>query len=77
MGPRRPKNQSDQNGFKMDVCIGLIDTNPAQLERVQTDIVCKIYHGLFVFPNRQKFVDCTVHIVLTWKLTLQSVQTYR
>jgi hypothetical protein len=39
MGPGRPKNQSAQNGFKMDMCVGLVDTNPTQLERAQTDVV--------------------------------------
>jgi hypothetical protein len=32
MGPGRPKNQSAQNLFKTDVCVGLVDTNPTQLE---------------------------------------------
>jgi hypothetical protein len=62
MGPGRPKNQSAQNRFKMDVCVGLVDTNPTQLERAQTDIVCERYRDLFVFPNMQNF------------LTVQSVQ---
>jgi len=39
MGSRRPTNQSAQNLFKTDVCIGLIDTNPTQLEWAQTDVV--------------------------------------
>jgi hypothetical protein len=38
----RPKNKSDYNGIKTDVCIGLIDTNPTQLEWAQTNVVCKI-----------------------------------
>jgi hypothetical protein len=54
LGLGRPKNQSSHNGFKTDVCIGLIDTNPTQLERAQTDIVCSRYRDLFIFPNRQK-----------------------
>jgi hypothetical protein len=54
MGLGRPKNQSAQNGFKTDVCVGLIDTNPTQLEWDQTNVVCEIYHSLFVSPNRQK-----------------------
>jgi hypothetical protein len=39
MGPGRPKNQSVQNGFKTNECVRLIDTNPMQFERVQTDVV--------------------------------------
>jgi hypothetical protein len=39
MGPGRPKTKSDQNGFKMDVCIGLVDMNPTQLERAQIGVV--------------------------------------
>jgi hypothetical protein len=54
MGPGRPKNQSSQNGFKMDVCVGLVDTNPTQLEWAQTDVVCSRYRDLFIWPNRQK-----------------------
>jgi hypothetical protein len=58
----RPKNQSDQNGFKIDVCVGLIDTNPTQLERAQTDVIYEIYHDIFIWPNRQNL------------MTVQSVQ---
>jgi hypothetical protein len=77
MGPGRPKNQSAQNGFKTDVCVGLVDTNPTQLERAQTDIVCERYHGLFISSNRQKKnVDCTVRTVLTWQLTVQVIRPY-
>jgi hypothetical protein len=75
MGPGRPKNQSAQNGFKKDVCLGLVDMNPTQLERAQTDIVCERYRDLFVLSNRQKFVDCTVRTVLTWQLTVQVVRS--
>jgi hypothetical protein len=50
----RLKNQSALNGFKTDVCIGLIDTNPTQLERAQMDVVCERYRGLFVSSNMQK-----------------------
>jgi hypothetical protein len=39
MGPERPKNQSAQNGFKTDVCVGLVDTNLMQLERDQMDVI--------------------------------------
>jgi hypothetical protein len=63
MGPGRPKNQSSQNGFKMDMCIGLVDTNPMQLERAQTNVVCSRYCGLFVSSNSKKKM-----------LTVQSVQ---
>jgi hypothetical protein len=51
MGPRRPKNQSAHNGFKMDVCGGLVDTNPMQLEWDQTYVVCEIYCDLFIWSN--------------------------
>jgi hypothetical protein len=64
MGPGRPKNQISHNHFKMDVCIGLVVTNPTQLEWDQTDIVCERYHVLFVLSNKQNFVDCIVHTVL-------------
>jgi hypothetical protein len=63
MGLGMPKYQSAWNRFKMDVCVGLVDTNSTQLERAQTDTVCKIYRGLFVFSNRQKLI------------TVQSVQS--
>jgi hypothetical protein len=76
MGPGRPKNQSAQNHFKTDVCIGLIVTNPTQLERAQTDTVCERYHVLFILPNMQNFVDCTVRTVLTWQLTVQVIRPY-
>jgi hypothetical protein len=39
MGLGRPKNQSAQNGFKTDMCVGLVDTSR--------------YHGLFIWPNKQ------------------------
>jgi hypothetical protein len=39
MGPRMPKNQSAQNGFKIYVCVGLVDMNPTQLEQAQTNVV--------------------------------------
>ena len=39
MGPGRPKNKSAQNGFKTNVCVGLVNTNPTQLERAQIDVV--------------------------------------
>jgi hypothetical protein len=38
-GSKRPKNQSAQNLFKMDVCVGLNVMNPTQLERAQMDVV--------------------------------------
>jgi hypothetical protein len=47
-----------------DVCVGLVDTNPMQLERAQTDIVCSRYRDLFILPNRQKM------------MTVQSVQCH-
>jgi hypothetical protein len=52
MGPERPKNKSSHNGFKMYMCVGLINTNPMQLEQAQTDVVCERYHNLFVSSNR-------------------------
>jgi hypothetical protein len=76
MGLGRPKNQSAQNHLKMDVCVGLIVTNPTQLERAQTNVVCEIYHDLFVLPNMQNFDDFAVHTVSTWQLTVQVVQPY-
>jgi hypothetical protein len=76
MGPGRPKNQSSQNRFKTNVFVGLIVMNPTQLERAQTNIVCERYHDLFVLPNMQNFVDCTVRTVLTWQLTIQSIRSY-
>jgi hypothetical protein len=39
IGPGRPKNKSAQNGFKTDMCVGFVDTNPMQLEQAQTNIV--------------------------------------
>jgi hypothetical protein len=39
MGPRRPKNKSAQNGFKTDVCVGIVDKNPMQLERAQMNVI--------------------------------------
>jgi hypothetical protein len=60
MGLGRPKNQSSYNHFKTDVCVGLVITNPMQLERAQTDVVCERYHDLFIFPNRKNFVNCTI-----------------
>jgi hypothetical protein len=53
MGLGRPKYKSAQNGFKMDVCVGLVDTNPTQLERAQTDVVCERYRDLFIWSNMQ------------------------
>jgi hypothetical protein len=46
MGLGRPKHQSYQNGFKIDMCIGLADKNPIQLEWDQTNVVCKRYRDL-------------------------------
>jgi hypothetical protein len=63
MGPGRPKNKSAQNVFKMDMCVGLIDTNPTQLERAQTDILCERYRSLCSFRQTGKKM-----------LTVQSVQ---
>jgi hypothetical protein len=65
-GSERPKNQSAHNIIKKDVCVGLVDTNPTQLERAQTDVVCSRYGDLFILPNKQKktmteqFVQCHV-----------------
>jgi hypothetical protein len=53
MGPTRPKSQSVQNLLKIDMCVGLIDTNSTQLERAQTNVVCKRYCGLFISSNMQ------------------------
>jgi hypothetical protein len=39
MGPGRPKNQISHNGFKIDLCVGLADTNLTQLKWDQTDVV--------------------------------------
>jgi len=68
MGLGRPKNQNSQNHFKSDMCEGLVVTNPTQLERAQTYIVCQ---------TRIFFTDCTVRTVLTWQLTVQFVRSYR
>jgi hypothetical protein len=54
LGLGRPKHKISQNGFKTDVCVGLVDTNPTQLEWAQTDVICSRYHDLFIFPNKQK-----------------------
>jgi hypothetical protein len=70
MGPGRPKNQSAHNRFKTDVCVGLVITNPMQLEWAQTYTICEIYCVLFVLPNTQNFDDCAVRIVLMWQLTI-------
>jgi hypothetical protein len=69
----------------MDVCIGLVDTNPTQLEWAQTNIVCSSYGDLFIFPNMQKMMtvqsvqchvaaDCTgcMSIQLMWKAQLEA-----
>jgi len=64
-GLGRPKNQSAQNHFKMDVCTGHVITNPMQLERAQTYTVCERYRGLFVLSNMQKL------------MTVQSIQCWR
>jgi hypothetical protein len=61
MGLGRPKHRSDQNIFKTDMRVGLTYTNPTQLERAQTNIVCEIYHDLFIFPNRK--ILMTLHSV--------------
>jgi hypothetical protein len=69
IGPGRTKNKSDQNRFKMDVCVGLVITNPTQIEQDETYIVCKLYHDLFIFPNMKNFDDYafrTLCTVLTW-----------
>jgi hypothetical protein len=64
----------------MDVCVGLVDTNPMQLERAQTDVVCSRYHVLFILPNRQKkmmtlqSVQCHVVIDCTVCTTIQMMQ---
>jgi hypothetical protein len=47
----------------MDVCVGLVNMNPTQLEWTQIDIVCSSYGDLFVLPNKQKNADCTVRTV--------------
>jgi hypothetical protein len=56
MGLGRPKNKSSQNGFKTYMCVGLIDTNPTQLEWAQTKVICEIYHYLLVFPHKQNLM---------------------
>jgi hypothetical protein len=48
LGPGRPKTKSFQNGFKMNLCIGLVDMNPMQLEWAQTNVVFSIYRGMFI-----------------------------
>jgi hypothetical protein len=73
MGPERLKNQSAQNLFKTNVCVGLIDVNQTQLERDQTNVVCERYN----LAKEAKFVDCTIRTVLTWQLTVQDVRPYR
>jgi hypothetical protein len=55
------KNQSAQNCSKIDSCVGLILKIPMQIEQAPTDIVCERYRVLSTFPNRENFVDCTVH----------------
>jgi hypothetical protein len=66
MGPGRPKNKIAKNGFKIYLFIGLVDMNPTQLERAQTNIVCSRYHYMFVSSKRQKKdVDFIVHTVHT------------
>jgi hypothetical protein len=61
----------------MDVCVGLIDMNPTQLEQAQTDIVCSSYDDLFIFPNRQKkmliveSIQCHVAVDCTGCMTIQ------
>jgi hypothetical protein len=72
MGPGRPKNQSARNGLKMDMYVGLVDMNPTQLERAQTNVICSRYRDLFILPKRQKIVDCTSRAVvqLMWQVTL-------
>jgi len=52
MGSGRPKNKSPHNGFKTGMCVGIVDTNPTQLEWAQMDVVCERYHGLFVLSNK-------------------------
>jgi len=60
----------------MDTCVGLILTNPMQLEWVQMDVVCERYHVLSIFPNKKNFVDCTVRTVLMWQLIIHSIRPY-
>jgi hypothetical protein len=38
-----PKNQSAQNLFKINVCIGVGNMNPTQLEWAQMDVLCSTY----------------------------------
>jgi hypothetical protein len=54
MGLRKALKKCYQNGFKMDVCVSLVNTNPTQLERAQTNVVCSGYGYLFGLPNMQK-----------------------
>jgi hypothetical protein len=66
IGPGRPKNQSSQNGFKTDVCIGLVVTNPMQLERAQTNTICEVITVCLYFQTGKilmtvqsvQFVQC-------------------
>jgi len=54
MGLRKALKKRYQNGFKMNVCVSLINMNPTQLELAQTNVVCSGYGYLFIFPNMQK-----------------------
>jgi hypothetical protein len=77
MGPGRPKNQSAQNGFKMDVCVGLVDTNPTQLERAQTERrMLKISRSVHFSKHAKKMmtvqsVQCHVAADCTGRTTIQ------
>jgi hypothetical protein len=49
----------------MDLCVGLVDMNPTQLEQAQMDVICSRYGDLFILPNKQKndhYTICTVRI---------------
>jgi hypothetical protein len=48
----------------MDVCVGLIDTNPTQLEWAQMDIVCSHYGESVHFSKQAKKM-----------MTVQSIQS--
>jgi hypothetical protein len=56
MGPGKPKNKSAQNGFKIDVCVGLINMNPTQLERYQTNLYPQ-YIAICLFHQTGKKKD--------------------
>jgi hypothetical protein len=72
MGPGRPKNQSSQNLFKKGVCVGLVNTNPMQLERDQMTPYAKDIMVYSFCQTGKILTDCTVCTVLMWQLTYRS-----